>query len=135
PVYNPANDEFISDVPKAEERETLQAIEAANYSFENWSNATSYERSSILKKYFDLIIEYREELARLITMEMGKPFLEAMGEVQYAANYIEWYAEQSKRIYGETIPTHDVDKRLQVWKKPVGVVAAITPWNFPAAML
>src|SRR5690625_2993703 len=134
-VHNPATGEFISEVPKGGKKEALSAVEAAYQAFERWSSTTAYDRSKLLKKYFDLIIEHEEELAKLITKEMGKPLSEAKGEVQYAANYIEWYAEQAKRIYGETIPTHDPSKRLQVWKKPIGVVAAITPWNFPAAML
>lgn len=134
-VNNPATGEKVSSVPRGGKEETLDAVEAAYKAFEIWSSTTAYERSSILKKYYNLIIEHERELAELMTKEMGKPLTEALGEVHYAANYIEWYAEQAKRIYGETIPTHDQDKRLQVWKKPVGVVAAITPWNFPAAML
>src|SRR5699024_4724368 len=103
--------------------------------FEEWSNLTAYDRARLLKKYYDLMIENQDELAEIMTKEMGKPLAEAKGEVQYAADYIEWYAEQAKRIYGETIPTHNANKRLQVWKRSVAAVAAITPWNFPAAML
>ncbi len=135
PVYNPATGDLVSEVPKGGKQEARTAVEAANHAFESWSDTTAYERATLLKKYFNLIIAHEEELAELMTKEMGKPLNEAKGEVHYAANYIEWYAEQAKRIYGETIPTHDKNKRLQVWKKPVGVVAAITPWNFPAAML
>jgi len=135
PVLNPATGELISKVPRGGKKEALQAVEAAYNAFEAWSGTTAYERARLLKKYYDLIIENEQELAELMTREMGKPLAEARAEVQYAANYIEWYAEQAKRIYGETIPTHDNNKRLQVWKKPIGVVAAITPWNFPAAML
>lgn len=135
PVNNPATGELVSEVPKGGREQALHAVEAASNAFEAWSSLTAYDRSKYLKEYYDLIIEHEQELAELMTKEMGKPFSEAKGEVHYAANYIEWYAEQAKRIYGETIPTHDINKRLQVWKKPVGVVAAITPWNFPAAML
>src|SRR5690625_4456814 len=134
-VRNPATGEFVSKVPKGGQNEALHAVEAAANAFEQWSEKTTYDRAKVLKKYFDLILEHEQELAEIMTKEMGKPLAEAKGEVHYAANYIEWYAEQAKRIYGETIPTHDANKRLQVWKKPVGVVAAITPWNFPAAML
>lgn len=135
PVYNPATGDIVSEVPRAGKEEALAAVEAAHRAFDSWSDTTAYERAALLKKYFHLIIDHEEELAELMTKEMGKPFTEAKGEVHYAANYIEWYAEQAKRIYGETIPSHDKNKRLQVWKKPIGVVAAITPWNFPAAML
>ncbi|SES20514.1 NAD-dependent succinate-semialdehyde dehydrogenase [Psychrobacillus sp. OK032] len=135
PVYNPATGDIVSEVPKGGKDEALAAVEAAHRAFESWSDTTAYERAALLKKYFHLIIDHEEELAEIMTREMGKPFTEAKGEVHYAANYIEWYAEQAKRIYGETIPSHDKNKRLQVWKKPIGVVAAITPWNFPAAML
>lgn len=135
PVYNPATGDLVSEVPKGGKEEATQAVEAASNAFEEWSNLTAYDRARLLKKYYDLMIENQDELAEIMTKEMGKPLAEAKGEVQYAADYIEWYAEQAKRIYGETIPTHNANKRLQVWKKPVGVVAAITPWNFPAAML
>src|SRR5699024_679005 len=135
PVHNPATEELISEVPRGGKKEALAAIKAAHDAFEPWSQTTAYERSALLKKYYSLLIENEKELAELMTKEMGKPYAEAKGEVHYAANYIEWYAEESKRVYGETIPSHDQNKRLQVWKKPVGVVAAITPWNFPAAML
>ncbi|MFD2130060.1 NAD-dependent succinate-semialdehyde dehydrogenase [Pseudogracilibacillus auburnensis] len=135
PVHNPATGELVSEVPKGGKKEALQAVDAAEQAFEEWSNLTAYDRANILKTYYNLLIEHEQELAELMTKEMGKPLTEAKGEVHYAANYIEWYAEQAKRIYGETIPTHDPNKRLQVWKKPVGIVAAITPWNFPAAML
>src|SRR5699024_1791290 len=134
-VVNPATNEVISNVPYGGAEEARLAIEAAHDAFASWSNLTAFDRTKILRKYFDLIIEYEDELAKLMTLEMGKPITEARGEVHYAANYIEWYAEEGKRIYGETIPTHHPDKRLQLWKKPIGVVAAITPWNFPAAML
>lgn len=135
PVHNPATGELISEVPRGGKKEALAAVEAAYTAFESWSETTAYERATLLKKYYSLLLENEKELAELMTKEMGKPYTEAKGEVHYAANYIEWYAEEAKRVYGETIPTHDSNKRLQVWQKPVGVVAAITPWNFPAAML
>src|SRR5690625_3559495 len=134
-VRNPATGELVSKVPKGGRKEALYAVEAAADAFEQWSEKTAYDRAKVLKRYFDLILEHEQELAEIMTKEMGKPLAEAKGEVHYAANYIEWYAEQAKRIYGETIPTHDANKRLQVWKKPVGVVAAITPWNIHAEQL
>lgn len=134
-VLNPATGELVSEVAKGGRAEAKQAVDAAYNSLKDWQALTAYDRAALLKKYYDLIVENKDEIAKIMTTEMGKPFPEAQGEVQYGANYIEWYAEEAKRIYGETIPTHDPDKRLYVWKKPVGVVAAITPWNFPAAML
>ncbi|MCD2137860.1 NAD-dependent succinate-semialdehyde dehydrogenase [Salinicoccus halitifaciens] len=134
-VHNPATGELISEVPKGGKKEAVAAIEAADDAFKIWSKTTAFERAKLLKRFYELMIENETELAELMTSEMGKPLSEARGEVHYAANYIEWYAEEAKRVYGETIPTHDSNKRLQLWKKPVGVVAAITPWNFPAAML
>lgn len=135
PVHNPATGELVSEVPYGGKNEALQAVDAADNAFDEWANLTAYDRAKLLKKFYDLMIDHEQELGELMTKEMGKPLAEAKGEVHYAANYIEWYAEEAKRIYGETIPTHDSNKRLQVWKKPIGVVAAITPWNFPAAML
>lgn len=135
PVYNPSTGEKIAEVAKGGEAEALAAVDAAHAAFSSWSASTAYERTELLKTYYDLLVSHKDELAEIMTREMGKPLSEAKGEVQYAANYIEWYAEEGKRIYGETIPSHDKDKRLHVWKKPIGVVAAITPWNFPAAML
>ncbi|WP_410960523.1 aldehyde dehydrogenase family protein, partial [Salmonella sp. SKLX063344] len=99
------------------------------------SEKTAYERATYLQKLNGLILENQDEFARTMTLEMGKPLNESKGEVVYAASFVEWYAEEAKRVYGETIPSHSSNKRLQVWKKPVGVVAAITPWNFPLAMI
>lgn len=135
PVYNPSTGDKIAEVAKGGEAEALAAVDAAHEAFSSWSALTAYDRTQLLKTYYDLLVSHKDELAEIMTKEMGKPFSEAKGEVQYAANYIEWYAEEGKRIYGETIPSHDKNKRLHVWKKPIGVVAAITPWNFPAAML
>ncbi|MEC5423055.1 NAD-dependent succinate-semialdehyde dehydrogenase [Virgibacillus sp. C22-A2] len=134
-VTNPANGEHVGTVPNGGEEEAQQAIEAAHEAFGSWSELTAYDRAGYLKKLHQLMLENQEELARIMTLEMGKPIHESRGEVNYAASFIEWFAEEGKRIYGETIPAHVSGKRLQVWKKPVGVVAAITPWNFPAAML
>lgn len=135
PVINPANGETIGMVPVGSEVETTEAIDAAHIAFQSWSQTTAYERAGYLKKFYQLIMDNQEELAQVMTLEMGKPINESRGEVNYAASFIEWFAEEGKRVYGETIPSHVNSKRLQVWKKPVGVVAAITPWNFPAAML
>lgn len=134
-VANPATNKGIGTVPVGAEDETNQAIEAAHKAFATWSQETAYERSRLLKRLNDLMLENTEELAQIMTLEMGKPINESRGEVKYAASFIEWFAEEAKRMYGDTIPAHVPGKRLQVWKKPVGVVAAITPWNFPAAML
>ncbi|WP_188454314.1 NAD-dependent succinate-semialdehyde dehydrogenase [Virgibacillus oceani] len=134
-VVNPANGQIVGTVPNGGEREAAQAIEAAHHAFLTWSQTTAYERAGYLKRLHQLMLDNQEELAQLMTMEMGKPINESRGEVNYAASFIEWFAEEGKRVYGETIPSHAGSKRLQVWKKPVGVVAAITPWNFPAAML
>ncbi|WP_156291556.1 NAD-dependent succinate-semialdehyde dehydrogenase [Oceanobacillus salinisoli] len=134
-VTNPANGELIGKVPFAGEEETNKAIDAAHNAFKEWSGLTAYERADYLQKLYQLMMEHQEELAEIMTLEMGKPIKESRGEVQYAASFIEWFAEEGKRVYGETIPSHLRNKRLQVWKKAVGVVAAITPWNFPAAML
>lgn len=135
PVYNPSTEELIGHVPKFGKTETEEAINAASVALPAWSELTAYERSVYLKKLNDLILENTNEIAQIMTIEMGKPFQEACGEVKYAASFIEWFAEEGKRVYGETIPSHNSNKRMQVWKKPVGVVAAITPWNFPAAMI
>lgn len=134
-VFNPANGEVVGTVPNGGGKETDEAIEAAHEAFKTWSKTTAYERASYLQKLYALMIEHQEELAQIMTLEMGKPIQESRGEVLSAASYLEWFAEEGKRVYGETIPTHATNKRLQVWKKPVGVVAAITPWNFPVAML
>ncbi|GAA0447085.1 NADP-dependent succinate-semialdehyde dehydrogenase [Lentibacillus halophilus] len=134
-VTNPANGKNIGTVPNGGEKEADQAVQAAHEAFASWSERTSHDRAGYLKKLHQLMLENQEELAQTMTLEMGKPINESRGEVNYAASFIEWFAEEGKRIYGETVPTHKEGKRLQVWKKPVGVVAAITPWNFPAAML
>lgn len=115
--------------------ETRAAIDAANRALPAWRALTAKERANILRNWFNLLMEHQDDLARLMTLEQGKPLAEAKGEISYAASFIEWFAEEGKRIYGDTIPGHQADKRLIVIKQPIGVTAAITPWNFPAAMI
>jgi succinate-semialdehyde dehydrogenase/glutarate-semialdehyde dehydrogenase len=134
-VTNPATGEKLGTIPKAGAAETRRAIDAANAAWPAWRAKTAKERSVILRKWFELMMENQEDLGILMTAEQGKPLAEAKGEVGYAASFIEWFAEEGKRIYGDTIPQHGADKRIVVIKEPVGVVAAITPWNFPAAMI
>ncbi|MEO3429166.1 NADP-dependent succinate-semialdehyde dehydrogenase [Pelagibius sp. CAU 1746] len=134
-VTNPASGEVLGTVPKMGAAETRRAIEAAEKAWPAWRGLLAKERANILRKWYDLILENQEDLARLMTLEQGKPLTEAKGEVVYGASFIEWFAEEAKRIYGDTIPQHQPDKRIVVVKQPVGVVAAITPWNFPNAMI
>ena len=134
-VINPATLEKIATVPNGGAEEAKQAADAASEAFKLWSQYSAYERAELIWKWHHLINENKEDLARTLTMEQGKPFKEALGEIAYANGFFSWYAEEGKRIYGETIPATGRDKRLFVQKQPVGVVAAITPWNFPAAMI
>jgi len=134
-VDNPATGEIIGRVPKLGGAETRQAIEAANAAFPEWRMRTAKERAVILRCWFDLMMANQEDLARLMTLEQGKPLAESRGEVAYAAAFLEWFGEEAKRIYGDTIPQHQADKRIVVIKQPIGVVACITPWNFPLAMI
>jgi len=134
-VDNPATGEIIGRVPKLSGPETRQAIEAANRAFPAWSKKTAKERAAVLRRWFDLMMANQEDLARLMTLEEGKPLAESRGEVAYAAAFLEWFGEEAKRIYGDTIPQHQADKRIVVIKQPIGVVACITPWNFPLAMI
>lgn len=134
-VVNPANGQRLGDVPKMGAEETREAIDAANRALPAWRALTAKARATVLRRWFDLIMENQEDLARLMTLEQGKPLAEARGEISYAASFIEWFAEEGKRIYGDTIPGHQADKRLIVIKQPIGVTAAITPWNFPSAMI
>ncbi|HDU4533777.1 TPA: NADP-dependent succinate-semialdehyde dehydrogenase [Klebsiella aerogenes] len=134
-VTNPANGQQLGSVPKMGADETREAIEAANRALPAWRALTAKERATLLRRWFDLMMENQDDLARLMTLEQGKPLAEAKGEISYAASFIEWFAEEGKRIYGDTIPGHQADKRLIVIKQPIGVTAAITPWNFPAAMI
>lgn len=134
-VINPATNEKIASVPNGGEKEATAAVDAASEALAVWSKKTANERAQILKKWFALIEEHKEELAETMTKEQGKPYSEALGEINYANSFVEWYAEEGKRIYGDTIPASDPSKRIIVIKQPVGVIAAITPWNFPAAMI
>jgi succinate-semialdehyde dehydrogenase/glutarate-semialdehyde dehydrogenase len=135
PVDNPATGDVIGSVPSLGRAETRQAIEAAEHAFREWRKRTGKERAAVLRKWFDLMIANQEDLARLMTTEQGKPLTESRGEVAYAASFLEWFGEEAKRVYGDTIPTYQADKRLVVIKQPIGVVACITPWNFPLAMI
>ena len=134
-VTNPASGEVLGTIPKMGADETRRAIDAANAAYPAWRAKTAKERASILRKWFDLMMENQEDLAKMMTAEQGKPFKESMGEIVYAASFIEWFAEEGKRVYGDTIPQHAPGKRIVVTKEPIGVCAAITPWNFPAAMI
>lgn len=134
-VDNPATIEIIGKVPQLSAAETRRAIEAASNAFPAWSKRTAKERAAILRRWFDLVLENQDDLARLMTIEQGKPLAESSGEVAYGASFLEWFAEEAKRVYGDTIPQHQADKRLMVIKQPIGVVACITPWNFPLAMI
>ena len=135
PVNNPATGEILGTVPNMGAAETRRAIEAANAAFPAWRVKTAKERANILRKWFDLMMANQEDLARILTAEQGKPLAEARTEISYGASFIEWFAEEAKRIYGDTIPGHQADKRIVVLKEPIGVCAAITPWNFPNAMI
>jgi len=134
-VLNPATREPIGTVPDMGAGETRRAIEAAASAFPAWAAHTARERALILRRWFDLMMANQEDLATLMTAEQGKPLAEAKGEIAYAASFIEWFAEEGKRLYGDVIPQHQSDKRNIVLRQPIGVVAAITPWNFPAAMI
>src|SRR5579871_2436728 len=134
-VTNPATGEVIATVPQMGAAETRRAIEAANAAWPAWARKTAKERANILRKWFNLMMENQEDLAVLMTAEQGKPLAEAKGEIAYGASFVEWFAEEAKRVYGDTIPGHQADKRIVVIKQPIGVVASITPWNFPNAMI
>ncbi|MEO8628310.1 MAG: NADP-dependent succinate-semialdehyde dehydrogenase [Betaproteobacteria bacterium] len=135
PVTNPANGAVIGSVPKMGAAETRIAIEAADKALPAWRAKLAKERSAILRKWFELMLANQDDLALLMTAEQGKPLAESKGEIAYAASFLEWFAEEGKRIYGDVIPQHQGDKRIVVIKQPVGVCGAITPWNFPAAMI
>ena len=134
-IANPATGELLGNVPELGAAETRRAIEAAHAAWPGWRQATAQTRATILRRWFSLMLEHQEDLAMLLTLEQGKPLAEARGEISYAASFIEWFAEEGKRVYGDTIPAHQPDKRILVLKEPVGVCAAITPWNFPTAMI
>src|SRR5712672_3265227 len=135
PVTNPATGETLGTVPRMGAEETRRAIEAADKALPAWRSKTAKERAQILRRWYDLMMANQDDLATLMTAEQGKPLAESKGEIAYAAAFIEWFGEEGKRIYGDTIPSHGVDKRIVVTKEPIGVCAAITPWNFPAAMI
>ena len=135
PVTNPARGDVLVNVADLGVAETRRAIEAANTTQKAWAARTGKERSAVLRRWNDLMVENADDLGIILTAEMGKPFGEGKGEVLYGASFLEWFAEEAKRVYGETIPGHQPDKRITVIKQPVGVVASITPWNFPNAMI
>jgi succinate-semialdehyde dehydrogenase/glutarate-semialdehyde dehydrogenase len=134
-VTNPATGEVIGHVPKLGAAETREAIEFAEGAQKDWAKRTAKERSNILRRWFELMIENKEDLGKILTLEQGKPLAEATGEIVYGASFIEWFAEEARRVYGDLIPGHRADARIMVMKQPIGVVAAITPWNFPNAMI
>ena len=135
PVFNPATKEKIIDIPNAGASETRRAIEAADVAFQSWKKVVAKDRSTILKRWFNLIMEHQEDLAQIMTAEQGKPLAESRGEVSYGASFIEWFAEEGRRVYGDTIASNNPTQRIVTLKQPIGVVAAITPWNFPNAMI
>jgi len=134
-VSNPATGEIVGRVPKLGAAETRSAIETAARVQNEWAARTAKERSSTLRRWFELMIENKDDLGQILTIEQGKPLAEATGEIVYGASFIEWFAEEARRVYGDLVPGHQKDKRILVMKQPIGVVAAITPWNFPNAMI
>src|SRR5699024_920147 len=134
-VRNPATGEILQTIERDSPEEINEAIKKGYEAFTSWKKTNAHERSALLKKWSELIQANKEEIAKIMTEENGKPMVESRGEVDYARSYIDWYAEEAKRIYGRLIPTHDNDKRIQVTRDPIGLVAAITPWNFPASMM
>ena len=135
PVHNPATGSELGTVPAFDAASTEKAVAAAHAAFPAWAAKTAKERAILLRRWHDLILLNAADLARLMTAEQGKPLAESKGEIAYAASFVEWFAEEAKRVYGDVIPGHQADKRILVLRQPVGVVAAITPWNFPAAMI
>jgi len=135
PVTNPADGSLVAKVPQLDVADARDAIEAANAAWPAWRSKTAKERSAILRRWFDLIVANKDDLAAIMTAEQGKPLAESAGEIMYGASFIEWFAEEAKRIYGDVIPTHLPDRRILTIKQGVGVVAAVTPWNFPTAMI
>jgi succinate-semialdehyde dehydrogenase/glutarate-semialdehyde dehydrogenase len=134
-VDNPATGEIVGTVPKLAGAETREAIEAAERALPAWRKKTAKERAAVLRTWFDLMMQHQDDLAKLMTVEQGKPLAESTGEVAYAAAFLEWFGEEAKRVYGDSIPGHQADKRILAIKQPIGVVACITPWNFPLAMI
>ncbi|WP_271711622.1 NAD-dependent succinate-semialdehyde dehydrogenase [Marinigracilibium pacificum] len=134
-IKNPADDSVITSVPDMDEEDVKEAIEIADREFPKWSSMLAKDRSEILDKWYRLLMDNQEDLAVLMTMEMGKPLKESMGEVAYGASFIQWFSEEAKRVYGDVVPNHAQGKRIVVIKQPVGVTGIITPWNFPLAMI
>ena len=134
-VHNPADGSLIGHVPRLGRVEVARAIRAAEAAQKLWAARTARDRSTVLRRWFDLMVENRDALGHILTLEQGKPLPEALGEITYGASFVEWFAEEARRVYGETIPGHQPDKRILVMKQPIGVVGAITPWNFPNAMI
>jgi succinate-semialdehyde dehydrogenase/glutarate-semialdehyde dehydrogenase len=134
-VTNPATSEVLGHVPKMGAAETRRAISAADAALPGWKALTAKDRAQRLRRWFELMMENQDDLATLMTMEQGKPKAEAKGEIAYAASFLEWFSEEAKRVYGDVIPGHQADKRIMVLKQPIGVTAAVTPWNFPSAMI
>jgi len=135
PITDPATGAVLAEVPDMGAAETRRAIEAANAALPAWRAKTGKERAAILRKWFDLMMAAQDDLGAILTAEQGKPLAEAKGEIAYGASFVEWFAEEAKRVYGDVIPGHQADKRIVVLKEPIGVCAAITPWNFPNAMI
>ena len=135
PVLNPADGSLLGHVADCGSEETKRAIDAAHAAWPIWRDKTAKERAAILRKWFELILAAQEDLAQLMTLEQGKPLAEARGEIGYGASFVEWFAEEGKRIYGDIIPTVAPTRRLMVLKQSIGVVGAITPWNFPSSMI
>ncbi len=134
-VMNPARGDVIAEVADLSRAEVARAVEAANKAQKEWAARAAKERAQIMRKWFDLMVANADDLATILTAEMGKPLAEAKGEIMYGASFVEWFGEEAKRIYGETIPGHQPDKRITVLRQPIGVAASITPWNFPNAMI
>ncbi len=135
PVVNPARGDVIAEVPNLSRAETARAIKAAHAAMKDWTGRTAKERAQVMRRWFDLMMANQDDLGTILCAEMGKPLAEAKGEIAYGASFIEWFGEEAKRVYGETIPGHQRDKRITVIRQPIGVVASITPWNFPNAMI
>lgn len=135
PVHNPATGEIIGRVPALGANETRTAIAAASKAQRAWAAKTAKDRSRVLRTWYELIVENKDDLGHILTLEQGKPLAEATAEIVYGASFVEWFAEEARRVYGDLIPGHQPDKRIMVMKQPIGVVAAITPWNFPSAMI
>ena len=134
-VRNPADGGLLAEVANCGAADAQRAIDAAAAAMPAWRAKTAKERAVILRRWFELMIAAQEDLAQLMTAEQGKPLAESRGEIAYGASFVEWFAEEGKRVYGDVIPTHQADRRLLVFKEPIGVAAAITPWNFPNAMI